>query len=264
MARIIMAQELALGAVLAASHVSTAAEPDKALTGFTMTLGGKGTASEAATATDDTELTGGYHGGGYHGGGYHGGGYHGGGYHGGGSHGGGYHGGYGGNHGGYGGYRDGYCGGYRGYYGGYGGYGGYRARAMAGAATIVRTLLLAVYWLGYGLGYGLGYRGCAMASHNSYGYGGYGYGDPCYYGVNGTADDASGPVDVAGDDRSEEPDRGRERNSTPLQRRTGEPGAAGEARRRTAYAGRVSRPAGVVQKENASPYRYKAYGRNDS
>ncbi|AMV23931.1 hypothetical protein VT84_06020 [Gemmata sp. SH-PL17] len=102
---------LALGAVLAATGAAGADDRDTrqlaGSTGTTMTLGGKGTAQQAAT--EDTELARGYR---YYGGhGYHGhygyrGGY-------------GYYGGYG-YRGGYG----GYYGGYRGYYGGY--YGGYR------------------------------------------------------------------------------------------------------------------------------------------
>ena len=80
MARIMFASALALGAVLTSGSLATAAEPTA---GFTMTLGGKGTVAEAATATEDTELTGG-RGGGFHGGGFHGGGFHGGGFHGGG------------------------------------------------------------------------------------------------------------------------------------------------------------------------------------
>lgn len=70
MARIMFASALALGAVLATSGFATAAEPTQASTsGFTMTLGGKGTAAEAATSPEDTELTWGYRGyyGGYRG-----------------------------------------------------------------------------------------------------------------------------------------------------------------------------------------------------
>ncbi len=68
MARIMFASALALGAVLTSSGFTTAAEPTA---GFTMTLGGRGTAAEAATAIEDTELTGGrgFHGG-FHGGGW--------------------------------------------------------------------------------------------------------------------------------------------------------------------------------------------------
>ena len=99
---------LALGAVLAAGGAASADDRDThqlpGSTGTTMTLGGKGTAQQAAT--EDTELARGYRGGySYHG----------------------YHGGYGyrGGYGGYGGY--GYRGGYGGYYGSYyrGNYGGY-------------------------------------------------------------------------------------------------------------------------------------------
>ncbi len=116
---------LALGAVLAATGAASAGDRDTT----TMTLGGKGTAAQAAT--EDAELTHGYRGGyrGGYGGGY--GGYRGGyssSYYGGGY--GGYRGGYGNYHrGGYGGgYGGGYYGGgYRGGYGSYygGGYGSY-------------------------------------------------------------------------------------------------------------------------------------------
>jgi hypothetical protein len=136
---------LALGAVLAATGLTSAGDRDTALMSggpggsTTMTLGGRGTAAQAVT--QDTELAG-----------------HGGGGHGGGGHGGGFHGGYGGFHGGYGGY------GYGGYYGGYRGYGGFYRPYYAGYYR-------PYYGYGLGLGYGLGYGG----------YGGYGYG----LGVNG-------------------------------------------------------------------------------
>lgn len=101
---------LTIGAVLATAGVSSAQDQDTLQlggepTGITMTLGGQGTAADAAT--QDTELTHGYRKyGGYYGGygNYYG-----------------YRGGYGGY---YGGYRGGY-GGYGRYYGGYGGYGRY-------------------------------------------------------------------------------------------------------------------------------------------
>src|SRR4051812_14455741 len=102
----------ALGAVLTAAGASSAGDRDTMLLSggpggsTTMTLGGKGTAAQAAT--EDTELARGYHGGGHYGG---------------------YHGGYRGWGGGYGGYR-GYYGGYRGGYGGY--YGGYRGYGYGG------------------------------------------------------------------------------------------------------------------------------------
>ena len=57
MARIMLAPALAFGSLLAAGQVATAAEPDRALGGFTMALGGKGTAAQAATAKDDMEET---------------------------------------------------------------------------------------------------------------------------------------------------------------------------------------------------------------
>ena len=111
---------LALGAVLAATGAASAGDRDTSLLSggsageTTMTLGGKGTAAQAAT--EDAELTHGYRGG-YRGG--YGGGY------------GGYRGGYSSSYygGGYGGYRGGYGNYYGGGYGGGyygGGYGGYR------------------------------------------------------------------------------------------------------------------------------------------
>jgi hypothetical protein len=98
---------LAMGVLLVLSGLANAGDRDTQLlaggsttTGSTtMTLGGQGTAAQAAT--EDTELTGHY--GGYRG---WGGGY--------------------GYRGYYGGYRGGYYGGYRGYYGGYRGYSYYR------------------------------------------------------------------------------------------------------------------------------------------
>src|SRR5690242_19309525 len=90
MARTMIAPALALGVALAAGGTAVADDtPAKSGVGaFTMTLGGQGTAAQAAT--QDTELTHGWH----HGGGWHGG------------------------YGGWGGYR----GGWGGYYGGYRGY----------------------------------------------------------------------------------------------------------------------------------------------
>jgi hypothetical protein len=92
MIRAIRMPALALGAVLAVNGVAAAQTGSPAKSGFssgtTMTLGGTGTAAQAAA--EDTELTGGHGGGGYHGGGYHGG----------------FHGGY----------HSGFYGGYHGYY----------------------------------------------------------------------------------------------------------------------------------------------------
>jgi hypothetical protein len=115
---------LALGAVLATSGAVSAADRDTiplfgGSSSTTMTLGGQGTAAQAAT--EDNELTHGYK---YRYGGYRGG------------YGFGYYGGYRGYYGGYGGYR-GYgrhYAGYGGYYGGYRGgyYGGYRGYGYAG------------------------------------------------------------------------------------------------------------------------------------
>lgn len=111
MTRHFWAPALALGAALATNGVASADDSPRPST--TMTLGGKGTAAQAAV--EDSELT---HGRGYRG--YYGwgGGY--GGYRG-------YYGGYGGYYGGYRGYYGGGYGGYRSYYGGgWGGYYGYR------------------------------------------------------------------------------------------------------------------------------------------
>lgn len=100
MSRYISKAALALGAVLAVGGAASAGDRDTpapagGAPSTTMTLGGKGTLSQAAT--EDTELARGYYG-------YYG-----------------YRGGYG--YGGYrGGYYGGYYGGYRGYYGGYGYY----------------------------------------------------------------------------------------------------------------------------------------------
>jgi hypothetical protein len=126
----------------------------------TMTLGGSGTAAQAAS--EDTELArGGYGGGrGGYGGGYRGG------------YGGGYRGGYGG---GYGGYRGGY-GGYGGYRGGYGGYAGYRGGYYGGYRG--------GYYGGYGGYWGGGYGGYYPYA-GYYGYPYYGGGVGIYLGING-------------------------------------------------------------------------------
>jgi len=182
------AAALALGAVLAASGNAAAGDNAPAKSGFsggpiasgsasgiTMTLGGQGTASQAA-GFDDTELArgGGRGGGGYHGGGggRGGGGYHGGGYRGG--YGGGYRGGYGGGYYG-GGYGGGYYGG--GYYGG--GYydGGYYDGGYPYYPPYVG------YYGGYGYG---GFRG---------GYGHHGYG---YRRISGTSADLDAPAVTLG------------------------------------------------------------------
>jgi hypothetical protein len=55
MARILFAPAIALGAALVVGDFAAAAEPANPALGFTMTLGGKGTAAEAATAVEDTE-----------------------------------------------------------------------------------------------------------------------------------------------------------------------------------------------------------------
>jgi len=161
MIRMIWTPALALGAVLTINGFASAGdEPTKSHFGTTMTLGGSGTAAQAASA-NDAELTHGYRGG------------------------------YGGYRGGYGGYRGGYGGFGGGYYGGYGGgwygggyYGGYRPSYYGGG-----------YGGGYyGGGYGGGY-GSYYSSGYGYGYGGgCGFGGSYYYGINGTKDDATTPA----------------------------------------------------------------------
>ena len=169
MIRTVGVPALALGAVLALNGISSADDTPttKSSFGTTMTLGGQGTAAQAAGA-DDVELTGGYYRGGY---GYRGG-YYGGGW--------GYRGGYYGGYRGYGwgGYRGygwgGYYGGYRPYYGynGFIGFGGYRP----------------YYYGGYGgfVGYNSYYGG--------FGYGGYGGWGGGYCGISGSAGDAAAPI----------------------------------------------------------------------
>jgi len=116
MMRTIGTSALALGALLMLNGIASAGDnsPTHSSFGTTMTLGGQGSADQAAAA-DDTELTH-YYRGGY--GGYRGG----------------YYGGYRGGYGGYG-------GGYRGYYGGFGGgyYGGYRGYYAGIARTTEAT-----------------------------------------------------------------------------------------------------------------------------
>lgn len=168
---------LALGAVLAATGAASAGDRDTVqLAGgpggsTTMTLGGRGTAAQAAT--EDTELARGYHGGGHYGG-YHGGHY-------------GWGGGYGGYRGYYGGYRGGYYSGYRGYYGG----GYYRPYY----ASYYRP------YYGYGGGYyggGLGYGGFYTNYYNSYYPSYYGGGCGVYLGISGGSAVAGVPTVVPG------------------------------------------------------------------
>ena len=158
MMRTIGASALAIGAVLSLNGIASAGDdnPTKSSFGTTMTLGGQGTAAQAAAA-DDTELTHGYRGGYY--GGYRGGYY------------GGYRGGY------YGGFRGGYYGGYRGgYYGGYRPYYGFVGhRPYYGGYYGYRPYVQPYFSVGYGFG---GYSG----------YNGY------YCGISGTNADADAPV----------------------------------------------------------------------
>jgi len=142
MARILFASALALGATLAAGGFATAAEPAKSSFGggfsaTTMTLGGQGTATSAATAAEDTELTHGYRGG--------------------------YYGGY---RGYYGGYR-GFYGGYRGFYGRGWGYRGWGYPYSYAYRPFFRP------WRGY---YGYGGYGYGGYGYPGYAYGGFGPG----------------------------------------------------------------------------------------
>lgn len=146
MGRRIWTPALALGVALATGGVSAAADtPGKPEVGggFVMTLGGTGTAAQAATA-DDTELAHYYR-----------------------------------HHGYYGGYRGGYYGGYRGYYGGigYGGYGGgygyrsyytgyayrpYYGGYYGGYRPYYTSYYSSFGYGGFGYGYGGGYYlGCS-------------------------------------------------------------------------------------------------------
>lgn len=220
MTRIMLAPVLALGAVLAGSGFAPAAEPANPLTGFTMTLGGKGTAAEAATAKDDTEETwccrrrcyGGYGYGNYYGGGYGYSSYYGGGY----------------------GYGNG------GYYGGGNGYSNYYSYRPA------------YYYNSYA------YRPHYYRPYVNY-YGGYGYrggfGGGVYVGINGAKDDAETPVmslALASAGGSSFRYDGGPANPVPQVQPDANP------QTKTAPAA-VGLPVSL-KKETASPYRYKAYG----
>jgi hypothetical protein len=242
MIRNMCAPALALGAVLVANGFAAAQESGPAKSGpdsgFTMALGGTGTAAQAASA-DDTEVMHwnrrGYGYGGYRG--YYGGGW-----------GGGYYAGYGRGWGGgyYGGYGRGWGGGYGGGWGG-GYYGG-----------------------GWGGGYG-GYRGY----YNSYSvyrtypvyYGGYGF----YYGINGNQDDLLAPATNLGSSAKTtavasrpthsivQPEGGFRydggpTNPVPLPKPDAEP----TGQRKTEPA--TGLPVSLPKAKPASPYTYKAYG----
>jgi hypothetical protein len=222
MARIMLAPALAFGALLAAAHVATAAEPDKALGGFTMTLGGKGTAAQAATAKDDTEEAccwrhhccwgGGY--GGYYGGGYYGGGY--------------------------------YGGGYSSYYGGQGGY-GYSSYYSYAPAYYNSFAYRPYYNYQPYVNYyaGAGYRG---------GFGGN------YYAVNGTSVDATAPVTSLALATAKNPVAAA--NSIPLRYNGGPANPVPQVKPDAEPRAAAAAPGLPVsfKKETASPYRYKAYG----
>ena len=178
MARILVASALALGAILMTGRFAAADEPAKSsitggIRGMTMTLGGMGTAAQAATSAEDTELAW------YHRG---------------------YYGGYSGWGGGWGGYR---WGPYRNYlafhpirpfvnyrkavfnpYYGPGYYGsGYYGGSYYGPSYYGVGSFGPSYYGGYG-----GY------CYNGYGYSGWGGGYGGYYGIKGTRDDAETPA----------------------------------------------------------------------
>jgi len=217
--------------------------PTKSSFGTTMTLGGQGTAAQAAAA-DDTELTHFYrHGYGYHGG-YRG-----------------YYGGYRGYYGGFGyGYGRGYGYGYRPYYGGY--YGGYRP--YYGYSSFA-SYSYPSYYGGYGLG--CGYGGYGAVGYSYSGYSSYGGG---FYGIAGTKEDASAPVvslalkvannpltprepaPTANADGSFRYDGG-PANPVPQPKADAEPSA-----RANLSAG--SLPVSLPKAKPAGPYTYKAYG----
>lgn len=250
MARILLAPALAFGAVLVGSAGSSAAEPSAPAAGFTMTLAGKGTAAEAATSTEDVEEA--------------------------------WYRGYYGWRGGWGGYRwgpyrnylafhpfrpfvnvrkavfnpfyygSGYYGGYGGYYGGYGGYyGGYGGYCCYNGSG----------YSGWGGGYG-GYGGFA------YGYGN-GYSGGIYTGINGTADDTSGPaltlnLAVAKNPMASVSARSDAPAATGTFHYDGGP-ASPVPQVKPDAAPRATAPAATglpvsLKKDSASPYRYKAYG----
>ncbi len=149
---------LALGAVLALGSTSRADDARQltGASGTTMTLGGKGTAEQAAT--EDTELAGGYRGyyGGYRGYGY----------------GGGYRGGY---------YSSYYRGGYGGYYGGYRGYGGYNSFSYYRPAYYYAPRVYPAYYRPYPV-------------YSSFYYGGYGSGFGFSIGIGGDSLSLSAPA----------------------------------------------------------------------
>jgi hypothetical protein len=250
MVRTILTPALALGAVLTVNGLAVAQEggPSKpGVEGFTMTLGGTGTAAQAA-ADDDTELTHGYRRGygGYRGG--WGGGYYGGGYRGG-YYGGGYGRGWGG---GYGGYRPYYASYNRGYYGG--GWGGYYGGHRSYYSSYYAYRSYPVVYGGY---------------YDPFCYSGY-YGG--YYGINGDGDDLSAPAMLLGSSAPKNPVAARPTapdapatpgtfrydggpaNPVPLPKPDANPTGRGKADPATGL------PVSLQKAKPASPYSYKAYG----
>jgi hypothetical protein len=230
------ASALALGAALASGGFATAAEPTPAGTsGFTMTLGGKGTAAEAATSPEDTEETWcrrrAYCRGYYHG------------------------------------YN-------RGFYGGYGGYGGYSSFSYysyrpAYYASYYQPYCYRPYYNGYSNGY---YGGYGYGSY--YGYGG-GYGRGFYIGISGKEEDASAPavslnLAVAKNPVAAAPPRATEQPAAPSAaggtfRYDGGPAnpvplPKPDATPKTAVPSSPGLPVSLKKETSSSPYRYKAYG----
>ncbi len=144
-------------AALAWGGVAAAADPAKAGFGTTMTLGGQGTAAQAAAA-DDTELTGYRR---FYGGGY-----------------------YGGYRNYYGGFGYGYRSFYPGYYGGFG-YRGFYPGYYGGFYT---SYYSRPFYPGYFGGFYPGYYGGFYRGF------GYGYGNGFYFGIGATRDDLAAPV----------------------------------------------------------------------
>jgi hypothetical protein len=238
MARTVWTPLLALGAGLVMADFAPAAEPASGKSanpalGFTMTLGGKGTAAEAATAPEDTEEACCRRR---------------------------YYGCWGGYRGGWGGYSSYYGGGW-GYGGGYG-YGNYYSYAPVVShysAYSYRPYYLRP-WRGYGY----------SSYYSSVGYGGFGGG--YYVGINGTKDDADAPLmslalATAKNPIVAAPKRTAETAEPGTFRYDGGPANPVPQVRPDAEPRTLTAPAAVglpvsLKKETrpASPYRYKAYG----
>jgi hypothetical protein len=242
MVRTMRVSALALGAVLATNGFAAAQERDaakpEARDGFTMTLGGTGTAAQAA-ADDDTELThfyrrghrgwGGYYGGGW-GGGYYGGGW------------GGYYGGYRPYYASF--YRPYYGGGWGGYYGG--GWGGYRSYYSSFSVYRTSPVFYGGSWDCYDPGYS-------------------------YYSISGDRDDLTAPVTRLGSSPLKDIVAAQPATDSPAPaagtfRYDGgpanpvpnlKPDANSTGRAKAEPAGL---PVSLPKSSPASPYTYKAYG----